>query len=948
MQQNYNVIAKGEYAYKQTSDFLHVERFLIVRKRGRRWLLLDCNNLSEAALTGLKLSIEQFDTRGNAIGERIAEIKKIAFKQGKFILKRAVALENGCVDVRVNVLCAEYGNISYRLGCEGTYTVFERPTKWKKLTKQEIVDKTGETGRTQVFRRFKPPVIFSIVAVVITILSCIIGFVHISNFSAEGDEFFLSNIRYRYAGDSREDGAPVYVVGAIGAGRQTLYIPNEVEGHPVEKVEAEAFLNDSVLRKLTVAKGVAIENSAFSLCDNLREVVLEGNNEVGFRAFYSCERLQNVTINEASVIGYEAFCSCDMRSLQINGCADGYDTAEIGVRAFAACGSAIDTISIDAYVDYTSTTNILQGSRAKNVYLKNYNYQTYETTSDKPLAKLFGGTLSDVETVEIGYIDRIPDSFVYSAYQLKSVKVHHLSDTTIGDSAFYNCNNLSDVSLPLAITSVGKSAFEGTAITSFNASSLRSIGDSAFSSCENLTDVQFGNNTKLTDLPYGAFSRCTSLQSLTLPSGVKTIGDYAFGYCENLETFVLPSSVASIGDTAFVDCYRLHEVHNLSSLPIMVGSSACGEIARNAIAVYSDTQSMLSKRENSGFVFKSANGFDWWLTDYTGEEVSVTLDAKANISSYRVCRYAFDRENTFLRTIKLTSAVSEWKDETFVHIPNLTTVVLQSGVCTLPSYTFRFCYNLCKVVLPAQFNVSITDTTFGDSYSVQYYYEGTRTVWQNRKYSLPDEYSKISYYTSCIHNSDEWNYVNGSVNTQPSDFESITIVSPTCTTCGWGKDRCTECGYTTDLYQISALGHDYNEDHECVRCGYVYNLAVNKDTLKKCNDFVTLTNDKNNAFDVFDRTSSFLYAPSGKISNATFQIEAKKDIIITMYAYASQDASFTIKGGGTTKRIGNKYQYCSFTLQAGEKLTITYNNTRSDSSYSAYICNIAISSANEP
>lgn len=143
MQQNYNVIAKGEYAYKQTSELLHIERFLVVRKRGRRWLLLDCNNLSESVLTGMKLSILQFDARGNELGESIAEIKGTSFKHGKFILKHAVALAGGCVDVRVKVLCVEYGNLSYRLGKEDVYPVFERPTRRKKLSKKEISAKTG-------------------------------------------------------------------------------------------------------------------------------------------------------------------------------------------------------------------------------------------------------------------------------------------------------------------------------------------------------------------------------------------------------------------------------------------------------------------------------------------------------------------------------------------------------------------------------------------------------------------------------------------------------------------------------------------------------------------------------------------------------------------------------------------------------------------------------------
>lgn len=510
--QHYNVIAKGEYAYKQTSDFLHIERFLIVRKRGRRWLLLDCNNLSESELTGLTLSVRQFDPRGNELGEKVAKIKKISFKNGKFILKYAVALDNGCVDVRVKVLCAEYGNISYRLGEEGVYAVFDRPTTWKKLTKKEISAKTGKSGRTQEFRRFYPPAVFSVLAIIIIAFSCVMAVTQLTGFSAEGDEFFISNIRYRYASVFQDDDSPVYVVGSVGVGGQTLYVPSEIEGHPVLKIAENAFSDDSVVRKLTVANGVAIESGSFSFCDNLNEVVLEGNNKIGYHAFYSCKQLQKVTINKALRIGYEAFSDCDIRSLRINGCADGYETVEMASRAFAHCGSAIDSIYVDAYMNYTESMDIFQNSLPKKLYLKNYNYGAYEDTFDKTLSELFYNSVYDLESVEIGYADCIPDSFLSGASQLKSVTIRNLDSTEVGDKAFYGCYSLSSVNLPTNITYVGQSAFEDTAITSFNASSLRGMGTSAFSSCSKLKEVRFDNNTTLTELPDNAFAYCFSLK----------------------------------------------------------------------------------------------------------------------------------------------------------------------------------------------------------------------------------------------------------------------------------------------------------------------------------------------------------------------------------------------------------------------------------------------------
>lgn len=949
MQQHYNVIAKGEYAYKQTSDFLHIERFIIVRKRGRRWLLLDCNNLSESELTGLTLSVQQFDPRGNELGEKVAKIKKISFKHGKFILKYAVALDGRCADVRIKVLCAEYGNISYRLGKEDVYAVFERPTNWKKLTKKEISGKTGKDGRTQEFRRFYPPAVFGILAIIIIAFSCIVALTQLSDFSAEGDEFFISNIRYRYASGFQDDDSPVYVVGSVGFGRQTLYIPNEIEGHPVIKIEANAFSYDSVVRKLTVANGVDIESGAFSFCDSLNEVVLEGNNKVGYQAFYSCTELQKVTINKALKIGYEAFSECDIRSLSINGCADGYETVEMASRAFAYCGSAIDSISIDAYMKHAEGSNIFQNSQSKKIYLKNYNYGAYEDTSDKQLSAFFGGSVSGVESVEIEHADCIPNWFLYDANQLKSVKIKNLDSTEVGDLAFYNCCELSTVSLPADITYVGRSAFEATAITSFNASSLQGMGTSAFSSCSQLKEVRFDDNTMLTDLPNSAFAHCYSLQTFSLPQNIKTIGSYAFNDCKGLETFVVPSSVTSISDSAFSGCYHLHEIHNLSSLPISVGSNGYGGIAFNAIAVYSDLQSSLLKKEHDGFVFKSADGYDWWLVDYTGSEKNITLDLKEDVFSYRVSRYAFDADNVGLCSIGLTPAVTSVKEEAFVSLSDLTTVFLQSGVCSLPSNAFYNCYCLSAVVLPVLFNVNINSTSFGYS-SPSYYYEGSRNVWTKRGYSLPNEYSNISYYASCVHEYDEWNYVNGLINTRQSDYEFITLVAPTCKTSGKRQSRCKACGYIASTFELPALGHEYNTDGVCIRCGSVFNFSADGGTLKKFYEYVTPTNDKNAPFEVFNptSTSSSIYDPKGEVSESTMEIKENEDIIISMYAYAFRNSDFTISATGNTQVFKDLYKYRSFKLRRGQTLKSTYKNKLGSlNEGDAYLCNTTISSAFE-
>lgn len=79
--------------------------------------------------------------------------------------------------------------------------------------------------------------------------------------------------------------------------------------------------------------------------------------------------------------------------------------------------------------------------------------------------------------------------------------------------------------------------------------SVTSIGDSAFYDCDELKNVTISEN--VTSIGYSAFSNCSGLKSVVIKDGVKEIGSYAFGWCSSLSDITLPDSVMSIGLKAF-------------------------------------------------------------------------------------------------------------------------------------------------------------------------------------------------------------------------------------------------------------------------------------------------------------------------------------------------------------------------------------------------------------
>ena len=100
--------------------------------------------------------------------------------------------------------------------------------------------------------------------------------------------------------------------------------------------------------------------------------------------------------------------------------------------------------------------------------------------------------------------------------------------------------NQADVVIPEGVTSIGKSAFEGSynLISIVIGDSVTSIGESSFEGCEKLTNIVIGNS--VTSIGNYAFQKCTSLKKIAIPNSVVTIGRSAFKGCERLESMSIP------------------------------------------------------------------------------------------------------------------------------------------------------------------------------------------------------------------------------------------------------------------------------------------------------------------------------------------------------------------------------------------------------------------------
>jgi hypothetical protein len=168
--------------------------------------------------------------------------------------------------------------------------------------------------------------------------------------------------------------------------------------------------------------------------------------------------------------------------------------------------------------------------------------------------------------------------------------------TSIGMSSFIECN-LQSITLPDTLTSIGEQAFSRSLdLKTINIpKNLSSIGQRAFNYCggieyytidpENqhfklIDGVLYTADEKtlvsypsaktgssytvlptVTNIYEGAFLYNEIIETITLPSGIKTIGRETFSYCDQIKSITIPDGVTSIGEKAFFHCIRLTDIY---------------------------------------------------------------------------------------------------------------------------------------------------------------------------------------------------------------------------------------------------------------------------------------------------------------------------------------------------------------------------------------------------
>ena len=197
-------------------------------------------------------------------------------------------------------------------------------------------------------------------------------------------------------------------------------------------------------------------------------------------------------------------------------------------------------------------------------------------------------------------------SSYYPASPLQSVSLPN-TILSIGDYAFSDNINLTEVVLPEQLLEIGKYAFSRTSIKNIRfPSSLTSIGESAFSRTK-LCSIALPDNMEY--IPPYCFYDCDSLKSIQLPKRLRSIGPDAFEGCEALTNFTIPPSVVYIADDAFRGCEALT---NFTIPPSVVEISpsiiwGCSNISKLTIGKGLNGLPFFLIHSNDGYVYEASS-----------------------------------------------------------------------------------------------------------------------------------------------------------------------------------------------------------------------------------------------------------------------------------------------------------------------------------------------------
>ena len=201
-----------------------------------------------------------------------------------------------------------------------------------------------------------------------------------------------------------------------------------------------------------------------------------------------------------------------------------------------------------------------------------------------------------------------------------------------------------------------------------------------------------------------AFRWCESLQIVTIPNSVKSIGNRAFCLCRSLQSITILNSVRNIGNNAFLGC------------------NICFFICNSTYFQYDDV--CLFNKDKTAIVSRIKDCVNYIIPNSVksiGDGAfrlckslqSITIpNSVTNIGDHAFCNC------DSLQSVTIPNSVTKIGDEAFSDCKSLQSVTISNSVTKIGNYAFSDCKSLQSITIPNSVT-SIGDNAFSGCNSLQ-------------------------------------------------------------------------------------------------------------------------------------------------------------------------------------------------------------------------------------
>ncbi|MCD7709850.1 MAG: leucine-rich repeat domain-containing protein [Porphyromonadaceae bacterium] len=412
-----------------------------------------------------------------------------------------------------------------------------------------------------------------------------------------------------------------------GSEATVTYKTSSYDSYSESVIVPETVTYNSVTYPVT-----SIGDWAFQYCTGLTQITIpESVTSIGSGAFYDCWKLTSITIPEGvTSIGGSAFYGCT------------------GLTEITSKNPTPPTINSYTFygVDKINCILIVPTGCEKMYALADYWNEFYSANKVNDIYYIFSGSEAFVTYKTTDYNSYsgsiiVPETVTYNG------AVYRV--TGIGNSAFRDCTELMDVTLPNSIISIGNYAFDG----------------------------------------------CNSLTDITIPDNVTEIGDYAFSGCTGLMEI---TSQATTPPTIYSHTFEgVDKTECTPNVP-----TGCGEIY--AQADYWSEFYSAGKVDGIYYLFSESEASVTYKTiDYNSYSGSIIVPETVTYGEniYRVTGIGSSafRNCTGLTDVTLPNSITSIGIYAFYNCSNLTEITIPDNVTSIGSSAFYKCSGLTEVTL---------------------------------------------------------------------------------------------------------------------------------------------------------------------------------------------------------------------------------------------------------